>query len=169
MHQLQAGGSRTISLAADVENDYFDRTDDPGRLTAALMRPNAADTGGGRRTLPSRDGEVLGGTRACPADGTIRLGLRATARRHDRTQGDAVQSRRRSRRDGAGPHYRSRAPAPDAAFEAEPPLGVPELVQCSKEGGKGRKLWDELEDGGVDMNFNVFQPYVEMTSLPAST
>src|SRR3546814_14593236 len=39
VYKLPAGGSRTISFATDVENDFFDRTDDPGDMSLAIMRP----------------------------------------------------------------------------------------------------------------------------------
>ncbi len=170
LYQLPAGGSRTISFATDVENDYFDRTDDPGRLTVALMRPAAAGGGVGTPALPSEEGETLGVTRASPADGTIRIGLRATS---EMATGDMIELRATlSSPEGdlvetvlvriADPERRPTKPRP----EAEPPLGIPELVLCSKEGGEGRKSWDELQDAGVDMNFDVVvQPYVEDDKL----
>lgn len=40
VYSLPAGGSRTISFATDVENDFFDRTDDPGDMSIAVMRPH---------------------------------------------------------------------------------------------------------------------------------
>lgn len=170
LYRLPAGGSRTISFATDVENDYFDRTDDPGRLTVALMRPAAAGGGGGTPALPSEEGEILGVTRASPADGTIRIGLRATS---EMATGDMIELRATlSSPEGdlvetllvriADPERQTTKPR----SEAEPPLGIPELVLCSKEGGEGRKSWDELQDAGVDMNFDVVvQPYVEEDKL----
>jgi hypothetical protein len=56
LYRLPVGGSRIIAFATDVENDYFDRTDDPGKLTVALMRPANAGGGGERPVLPSQEG-----------------------------------------------------------------------------------------------------------------
>src|SRR3546814_6847711 len=39
--------------------------------------------------------------------------------------------------------------------DVEPPLGIPELVLCSKEGGEGLKSWEEINEGGVEMGYDV--------------
>lgn len=170
LYRLPAGGSRTIAFATDVENEYFDRTDDPGQLTVALMRPATAGGGGGKSALPSQEGEALAVTRASPADGTIKIGLRATG---EVTTGDLIELKATlSSPQGdlvetvlvriADPELQPPKPRP----EAEPPLGIPELVLCSKEGGEGRKAWDELQEAGVDMDFDVVvQPYVDEDKL----
>lgn len=170
LYRLPVGGSRTIAFATDVENEYFDRTDDPGQLTIALMRPATAAGGGGTPALPSQEGEALGVTRSSPADGTIRIGLRATG---EVAVGDLIELRASlSSPQGdlietvlvriADPERQPLKPRP----EVEPPLGIPELVLCSKEGGEGRKSWDELQEAGVDMDFDVVvQPYVDEDKL----
>jgi hypothetical protein len=55
---------------------------------------------------------------------------------------------------------------PRKAPEVEPPLGIPELVLCSKEGGEGLKSWEEINEGGVEMGYDVVVfPYVEEDKL----
>jgi hypothetical protein len=39
--------------------------------------------------------------------------------------------------------------------DVEPPLGIPELVLCSKEGGAGLKSWDEINEAGVEMSHEI--------------
>lgn len=59
LYRLPAGGSRTIAFATDVENDFFDRTDDPGDMSLAVMRPSASGGGGGGKPDPSAEGDLL--------------------------------------------------------------------------------------------------------------
>src|SRR3546814_1372402 len=50
--------------------------------------------------------------------------------------------------------------------DVEPPLGIPELVLCSKEGGEGLKSWEEINEGGVEMGYDVVvYPLVEDDKL----
>jgi hypothetical protein len=50
--------------------------------------------------------------------------------------------------------------------EVEPPLGIPELILCSREGGEGRKSWEELGEAGIEMGYeNVVLPFVDDDKL----
>ncbi len=172
LYKLPAGGVRTIAFATDVENDYFDRTDDPGQLTIAVLRPAQAGAGGGIPSAPSEEGDVLSVTRASPLDGTIRIGVRATG---DLQTGDAVEVRATlSSPQGdlvetvlvriADAERKPPKPKP----QEDPPLGIPELVLCSREGGEGRKSWEEIQAGGMEMDYDVVvQLLVEDDKLSA--
>lgn len=170
LYRLPAGGSRTIAFATDVENEYFDRTDDPGHLTLAVMKPAQAGRGEGSASLPSQEGDALSVTRASPTDGTIRIGVRATG---EVRTGDVLEMQATL----SSPHGDlvetvlvritdpERTP-PTPRQVADPPLGIPELVLCSKDGGEGRKSWEELQEGGVDMGYDVVvQPFVDEDKL----
>jgi hypothetical protein len=170
LYRLPAGGSRTIAFATDVENEYFDRTDDPGQLTVAIMRPNNVGGGGGSPSLPSKEGDALSVTRASPTDGTIRVGVRATGAVQ---VGDALELKATlSSPDGdlvetvlvqiTDPERKPPKPKP----EEDPPLGIPELVLCSREGGEGRKSWEEIQQAGVEMSYDVVvHPFVDEDKL----
>jgi hypothetical protein len=75
--KLPEGGARTISFATDVENDFFDRTNDPGNMSLAIMRRSRTGGGGGGSPDPSREGDLLNVVRTSPSDGTIKVGVRA--------------------------------------------------------------------------------------------
>ena len=47
LFKLPRGGTRTISFATDVENEYFDRSSEPGDLTVTLAQPGRQGGGGG--------------------------------------------------------------------------------------------------------------------------
>jgi hypothetical protein len=123
------------------------------------MRPSATGSGGGGEPVPSEEGDVLNVTRASPADGTIKVGLRASG---ELNVGDMVEVRAQlSSPTGdltetvmvriTDPERKPPREQP----EAEPPMGIPDLVLCSREGGDGRKSWDDVNEAGVEMDYGV--------------
>ena len=170
LYRLPEGGDRTIAFATDVENDFFDRTDDPGDLSLSLMRPSREGGGNGGVPEPSEQGELLNIVRSSPIDGTIKVGLRATGQMKvgdivkltatltspngDLTETVLVQI--------TDPEQKPPRREPDV----EPPLGIPELILCSKEGGAGLKSWDEINEAGIEMSHDVVvYPYVDDDQL----
>jgi hypothetical protein len=156
LYRLPAGGSRTLSFATDVENDFFDRTDDPGDLSISIMRPSSKRGGGGDTPNPSERGDLLDVVRTSPLEGTIKVGIRATGQMKisdtvelvatlTSPDGDLIETVLIQITD---PEQKPPRKEP----EIEPPLGIPELVLCSKEGGAGLKSWDEINEAGVEMS-----------------
>ena len=170
LFRLPQGGARTISFATDVENEYFDRTDDPGDMRLAILRPSDAGQGGGGAPDPSSEGDLLDVVRASPVDGTIRVGVRATA---EMKVGDAVELRATltSPQGDLTETVLVRITDPEQKPprkepEVEPPLGIPELVLCSRQGGPGLKSWEEIAEAGVEMGYEtVVYPFVEDDKL----
>lgn len=170
LYRLPKGGSRAINFATDVENDYFDRTDDPGSMSLAIMRPSNDGGGGDKPTVPSEEGELLDVTRSSPAEGTIRIGLRATS---ELQVGDTIEFEAKLSSPAGelvetvlvritDPEQRP----PRKKEEESPPLGIPELILCSREGGEGMKTWEDLNAAGVEMDYRiVVQPEVEDEQL----
>ena len=170
LFRLPQGDSRIISFATDVENEYFDRTDDPGDMKLALLRPANVGQGGGGDSDPSSEGALLNVVRASPVAGTIRVGVRATA---ETRVGDTVELRATLTSPQGDltetvlvritdPEQKPPRKEPDV----EPPLGIPELVLCSREGGRGLKSWEEIAEAGVDMGYEtVVYPFVEDDKL----
>jgi hypothetical protein len=170
LYRLPAGGSRTIAFATDVENDYFDRSDDPGDLEIAVMRPGTTGGGGSRSPNPATEGDKLSVTRSSPADGTIRIGVRASGEtvvgcllelraKLTSPKGDLVETVLVRVTD---PEKKPPKPRPEVA----PPLGIPELILCSREGGEGLKSWGSLGEAGIEMGYeNVVLPFVDEDKL----
>lgn len=170
LYKLPLGGSRTISFATDAENEYFDRTDDPGSMSLAVMRPGADGGRGGGAPEPSEEGALLDVTRASPAEGTIKVGVRASRQMSvgetvelratlDSPKGDLTETVFVRITD---PERRPPRERP----QVEPPLGIPELLLCSREGGAGMKSWDEIAEAGVEMDYaTVVYPFVDEDKL----
>ena len=170
LFRLPQGDSRTVSFATDVENDYFDRTDDPGDLRIVVMRPMRVGSGGGSTPDPSGEGDILDVVRASPVDGTIRVGVRATA---EMKVGDTVELRATLTSPQGDlteivlvrmtdPERKPPRIEPDV----ESPIGIPELVLCSRDGGPGIKSWEEIGQAGVQMDYEVVvYPFVDEDKL----
>ncbi|UXN67936.1 hypothetical protein N8A98_02460 (plasmid) [Devosia neptuniae] len=170
LYKLPMGGQRTISFGTDVENDYFDRSDDPGSLTLAVLRPGEGSNGGGGTPEPSRESENLSITRASPSDGTIRVGVRASA---ELKVGDTVELKATlSAPDGdlvetvlvriSDPEQKP----PRIEPEPEALPGIPELVLCTRDGRGGTMTWESFGESGKEMgNETVVVPYVDEEKL----
>lgn len=170
LYRLPLGGSRVIAFATDVENDYFDRSDDPGALEIAVMRPGTTTGGGSSGPNPSDEGDMLSVTRSSPADGIIRVGLRASG---EAAVGDLLEIRATltGLQDDLVETVLVRLTdpvktPPKLRPEVDPPLGIPELILCSRERGEGRKTWEELGDAGIEMGYEtVVLPFVDEEKL----
>lgn len=169
---LPSGGSRTVSFATDAENDYFDRSDDPGSLEISLARPGEGGGEGGTAPGSGGEGSRIDVIRSSPQEGTIRIGLRAssTAQVGDLTEMTVTLS------SPEGEHEQrvlvriadpDRKPPRQKPAE-EPSPGIPDLVLCSHAGGEGTKSWAEIEAAGIDMDFGtVVFPLVDDDKLAA--
>ncbi len=170
LYKLPRGAGRVIAFATDVENDYFDRTDDPGDIALAVMRP--ANSGRGRSGMAdlTGEGDVLDVSRSSPIDGTIKVGVRASSQLQ---VGDTIELRASlsSPEGDLTEHVLVRITDPERqpprkARDVSPPLGIPEFVLCSRSGGNGMKSWDEIAEAGVDMDYRtVVYPFVDEDKL----
>lgn len=170
LFKLPQGGTRTISYATDVENEYFDRSSEPGDLAVTLARPGQQGAGGGDAPGLSDDGGEIDISRSSPSDGTIKIGLRASK---ELQVGDAVEVTATLSSPG-GPLMETilvkitdpEEKPPRKKEDEKPPLGIPELVLCSKEGGEGAKSWEDIAIAGVEMDYSeVVYPFLEDDKL----
>lgn len=169
---LPAGGSRSISFATDVENDYFDRSEDPGALSISVARPGEGGNGGGDAPGAGGDGPELDVLRSSPKDGTIRIGLRASGeasvgQMNEMTVSLSSPEGEFEQRVLVRITDPERTPPREKKTE-EPPLGLPDLVLCSEKGGAGMKSWSEIEEASIAMDHGVVvYPLVEDDKLSA--
>jgi hypothetical protein len=119
---------------------------------------------------PSEQGDLLNIVRSSPIDGTIKVGIRATG---EMKVGDTVKlTATLTSPTGdltetvlvqiTDPERKPSRKEPDV----EPPLGIPELVLCSRAGGDGLKSWEEIAEAGIEMNHDVVvHPFVDEDQL----
>lgn len=151
---IPLGGEKTIPFESNVEDQYFDRIDDPGELKIALLGFKTNDTGGGN--APGRIEEiekVFNVRKSSPEEGTIKLHLNP---KEELQVGDAAEIKA-SLSDPSGEFEAeafwvrisdSKAP-PENTKETEkndvPNIGLPELILTHQEQKDNGVTWKQVE------------------------
>lgn len=151
---IPQGGEKTIKFDTDVENHYFDRSEEPGDLQIALLDIKRNDNKGGDKEGTDKEpGELISVVKSSPKDGTIRIGLAPTK---ELKVGDEAQIK--VSLTGAGETFEElvwvKITDPEAKQENTKKeeadnmdnIGLPELVTVKEEN------WDNLNANGIEMN-----------------
>jgi hypothetical protein len=85
--QIPLGGEKTIRFKTDAENDYFDRTEEPGEFQIALLGGDGVG-GGNNDPLPNTPKKIINVNRTSPNNGTIKINLDTT---EEAQVGDMIQ------------------------------------------------------------------------------
>lgn len=156
---------KTVQFATDVEDNYFDRSEDPGDLKVSILQRRTNDTEGGTAAgKVDAPGDLLSIRKTSPKDGTIKIGLGATS---DLKIGDELEIQATL----GGPEdleYRfwvkivepnkETKEVKKPQDEEEPPMGLPdyELVyETAPEETPNAKTWDGIAAGGVEMDWAI--------------
>ena len=149
-------GEKLIKFDTDVENEYFDRTEEPGDLEIALLDVKQKDSSGGDRQGDDKEiGSLLNITKSSPNEGTIKIAFNPTK---EMNVGDEVQVK--VSLIGVGEPFDQLlwikikdkdAPKIDVPKEEESldNIGLPKLERVTEE------LWPKLEEQGISMNHNT--------------
>lgn len=148
-------GEKIIKFETDVENDYFDRIDEPGNLQLALLQMKHNTNGGGNKRGASTEvSELLNIVKSSPNDGTIKLTVNPTK---EMKVGDEVEMK--VSLTAPGDPFEEiiwvKVTDPEAPKEKAPKeepddnIGLPELKKVNKE------QWAALEEKGIEMNHNT--------------
>ncbi len=154
-------GERTLNFDTDVENQYFDRAEDPGDMEIAVMTytPNQA-SGGTARGSVNDISAVMKVARQSPRNGTIKVVMKPNA---DVNVGDEIQIKVDLKHPGpdftqilrvkiAEPRKENNSTTPVPEEES---IGLPKLVrvyQSVPEGQETLVTWDQLGEQGIDFN-----------------
>ncbi|GAK59224.1 hypothetical protein U27_06201 [Candidatus Vecturithrix granuli] len=171
--QIPIGGERTIRLLTDVENQYFDRIEDPGEFEVALLNIKRNEvTGGDQAGTPREISEVFNVVKTSPNNGVIKVLLNPT----DVVQvGDAVEIQ--ASLAGAGETFEEifwvkisepeQKPEPKKEKEVEDDrLGLPKHILVYKEARENVITWEKMESEGIEMEWKtVMHPYIEGETL----
>ena len=167
MISIPKDGEKIIKFDTDVENEYFDRTEEPGDLEIALLDAKSdVSTGGDKAGNDTAIGSLLNITKSSPNQGTIKLAFNPTK---EMNVGDEVQIKVTLK--GAGENFEElllikvkdkEAPKTEAPKEEETydNIGLPELIRIKEE------QWSGLETAGIEMGYNtVMYPVGEGNTL----
>lgn len=160
-------GEKIIKFDTDVENDYFDRTDEPGDLEIALLSAKSdISTGGDKPGTDKEISSLLNITKSSPNQGTIKLSLSPT---ENLQVNEEVQIK--VSLQGAGEIFeqillvkikdkdapKTEAPKQEETYDN---IGLPELVRVKEE------QWAGLEAAGIEMAYGtVMYPIGEGNTL----
>ena len=175
MVSLPLGGERTVKFLTDVEDQYFDRIDDPGELQIGLLDVSPNEQGGGDKPgLPKEVDAILNVTKSSPHNGTIRVLVKPA---EEVKVGDTIKLRASL----SGPDKRrdqifmvkisapgKKLKEPKKGDQPDNRLGLPQLHMVYKEPRPDGLTWDTLEDKGIEMHHDiVVHPLVDDESLSA--
>lgn len=149
------GGEKTLKFETDVEDHYFDRTDEPGDLQVSILKIKRTDSKGGTEKGSEKEpGELLNIIKSSPDKGTIKITFNPDA---DLRQGDEIEVQATLK--GAGEEsfievVFLKIVDPEQKKETAPKeeedysnIGLPELHKVSKE------QWDDLDSKGISMSY----------------
>ena len=80
MVKLPKYGEKIIMFETDVENNYFDRSDDPGSLNIALLDYKKSRQISEKEVFPNTINEVLSISKSSPSNGIIRIHTKASSK-----------------------------------------------------------------------------------------
>ncbi len=150
---LPVNGEKTIRFDTDVEDDYFDRVDEPGELQIALLKIKRNIVGGGDKPGSKKEiSEYLNIVKSSPSRGTIRLTLNPT---HELKIDDEVEIKVSLTAPGEAKDEmllvkivqpeapKEKAPKQEEELES---IGLPELKRVTSQ------QWEQMEQHGISMN-----------------
>lgn len=154
---VPVGGEKTLKFETDVEDHYFDRTDEPGDLQVSILKIKRTDSIGGNKIVGNKEpGELLNIIKSSPDKGTIKITFNPDL---DLRQGDEVEVNATLK--GAGDkafqeivflkiidpeQKKENVPKQEEDYNN---IGLPELIKITKE------QWAELEALGISMNYET--------------
>ena len=172
------GSEKTIFFDTDVENNYFDRIENPGELKIAILDYKTNETDGGNAPgKVDRIEDVFNARKSSPQNGTIKIHLNP---KEEVNVGDEVKIKV-SLEDPTGEfddilwvkiseRKAPSKPVPKPEKKEIPTLGLPELIFAYREGKPGRNgelTWEQVEEAtSEEMNHaTVMYPMVNGEKL----
>ena len=166
-------GDKTIPFSTDVEDQYFDRVEDPGELVLSILGPSSNDNEGGDSSGRPKDiNAVFNISKSSPSKGKIRVNMQPT---DILNVGDSVTVKasltspngnleqifivKISDRQKNNPQNIDKKIDPES-------IGLPKLQKVFRTSGEGRKCWSDYEEQGIEFDYkSVMYPLVEGDKL----
>ena len=168
---IPIGGEKTILFDTNVENNYFDRIEEPGELKIAILDFKTNETKGGDAPgKVDRIEKVFNARKSSPQEGTIKIHLNP---KKEVDVGDEAKIKV-SLSDPSGSFFQETfwvkisepqappQPAPKTKNKEIPNLGLPDMKLVYE------KDWEKFKEAGETMDYStVMYPYVEGEKLEA--
>lgn len=152
------GGEKTLKFETDVEDHYFDRTDEPGDLQVSVLTIKKNGTNGGTTNQTQLEpSDLFNIVKSSPNRGTIRITFNPNT---ELRFGDEIELKASLK--GSGENYHDEIVWLKIITPEAPPrektvtdqndlenIGLPELMRVTAD------QWETLESGGITMNHNT--------------
>ena len=169
--QIPIDGEKTIKFSTDVEDQYFDRTDEPGELQIAILKPQSNETDGGNATGEPKDIDtLLDVSKSSPNEGTIRVNINPTDAIN---VGDQITVRATLKSPSENLEQifivkildkQKKQEKKPIEIEEPSQLGLPELIEVYQEKHEGKTMWADV--GHVDFDYDkVMCPLIDNDKL----
>ncbi|MCG7870499.1 MAG: hypothetical protein JAZ11_00165 [Candidatus Thiodiazotropha lotti] len=169
--KIPVGGEKTLLFSTDVEDQYFDRVDEPGDLKIAVLSHSSNETKGGNELgQPKEPGALIDVSISSPSNGKIRININPTEKVH---VGDAIKIKASlSSPEGNLDQIfivkisdnQNKPQESNKPDNEEDNIGLPRLQEVFESPKEGFKCWDELDF--VEMDYStVMHPFVEGDKL----
>jgi len=175
--KIPLGGMRSVKFLTDAEDQYFDRSHEPGDLQVSLLGYKANEsTGGDRQGEPTELSDLLNVSKSSPNEGRIRIALNPT---QDMKVGDLVQVK--AVLQGAGTEFeeafwvrivdKEKPPKTTKKEEEIRPesIGLPQYHLVYREPHEEHLTWEQFEErANSEMDFpTIMHPLIEGDKLEA--
>ncbi len=164
--KIPLGGEKIIKFESDVENQYFDRIEEPGDLRIALLKYSSNESSGGSHSEINQIENVFNVNKSSPQNGTIKISLNPKKKYN---VGDSVQIKTTLTAPGEDfdeifwvKIVEKEAPKEDSKKEEkidDQNIGLPEFNLIYKDEKEGFLSWERLNKQGIEMDWeNVMHP-----------
>jgi hypothetical protein len=152
------GGEKTLKFETDVEDHYFDRTEEPGDLQVSILTIKRNETSGGTEKGANKElSELINIVKSSPNKGTIKITFNPTT---ELRQGDEIEVSASLKGPGEDYHDEivwlkivdpegKKQTAPKEEDEDTDTIGLPELIKISSE------QWPVLAESGIEMDYKT--------------
>jgi len=160
---IPRGTEKTLLFDTDVENNYFDRIEEPGEMRIALVsyKPNDA-TGGNDKGEPKGVEDLFNINKSSPKEGKLKISLNPKTKVR---VGDEIEMKVTLSAPGddleelfwAKITHPEEKPEKIKKPEEDEPLGLPEFILVYKEEKEGKSVltWNKLEEQSIEMGYGT--------------
>ncbi len=170
--KIPVGTNKVVRFETDVENQYFDRVDEPGELQISILNFTKNEVKGGKQAgLPKQISDLISISQTSPDKGIIKIIFNPT----DEMQvGDSFELKASLTSPGGDLDQYFLVKIVDAEKprevkpnqEEDQSAGLPPYILVYKNEREGAKTFDDLEAANIDMDYpNIMHPYIENDKL----
>jgi hypothetical protein len=171
--KIPLGGDKIVRFDTDVENQYFDRVEEPGELQVSILNFTSKGGGGDNpNPTPSQPTSLISISQTSPDKGLIKIIFNPT---NEVKVGDAFEIKATLTAPGEDLDQYFILKIVDADkpktddkknADADEPSGLPPYILVYKEERDGSKTFDDLESFGITMDYQtIMHPFIENDKL----